>query len=204
MSKVDRWRKNFSFKKEDEPFVVDFLEGRDKRKYEKDGDFLVHVCKKYVIVEKKGTVELTQSECDQLCSRGLLAVIGGVPTCNQRVYPFGLKSQQYFLYGKGHPEEGQVMIYEDIKKSCDDCTQGFTEDDRIEEIKKLIARDKITLYFCKNPNSPQVAYTAFKNSKVPCPMDGGKLVTFDRTCIKNKCTHLEIQSLEIPKTVIED
>jgi len=120
------------------------------------------------------------------------------------VYPFGLKSQEYFIYKKGHPDEGKVMDYEDIQKVCNDCTQGFTEDDRIEEIKKLISRDKITLYFCKSPHSPQLAYTAFKESKVPCPIDGGKQVTFKGTCIKNKCEHLEIQSLEIPKTVIED
>jgi len=204
MSMETSWRKNLTFKKEDRQFFEDFLKGRDPNKYEKDGDFLIHVCKRYEVEEKKGTVELTQSEIDQLCSRKLLAVIGGVPTCNQRVYPFGVKNQEHFIYKKGHPEEGKIMTFEDIQKICDDCTQGFTEDDRIEEIKKLIARDKITLYFCKNPNSPQIAYTAFKETKVPCPMDGGKQVTFERTCIKNKCIHLEVQSLEIPKTVIED
>ena len=204
MSKITRWKKGFSFKIADENIIKDFLRKRDIEKYPVEGDYVADVFREFKVRSIKIESDLTPEQIKKLCQRELLSIIGGVPTCNQRVYPFGLKHQEYFIYMKGHPLEGKIMSHADIERACDKCTKGFTEDPRIEAIVKLVTRDEIDIYICKSPNSPHLAYTAFKDAKVPCPEQAGKQVRIDRTCIKNGCPHLDIQKLRIPKIVIED
>jgi hypothetical protein len=190
MPSKDRWRKGFSFAREDEEFITNYLNERDKEKYIREADYIVAVLKSGITVFKEESY-IDPEDIVQLCSRKVLSIIGGVPTCNQRVYPFGLKRQEYFIYKKGHPLEGKIMSYDDIKRVCDNCTKGFTEDDRIEEIKKMVQRDKITVYSCINPDAMTTDQTTYKNAKLVCPKER-KSVRVDRTCLKTECASLHI------------
>ena len=96
-----RWGKKFNFRPEDKEYIEKFINDvEEEGKYSNVADCLFDIIK--TNKDNIRTEEaLTSEQLDKLCTRKLLALIGGVPTCNQKIYPFGLQRQEYFIYKKG-------------------------------------------------------------------------------------------------------
>jgi hypothetical protein len=204
-----RWGKKFNFEKEDKEWVLKFLDERDKVKYPVDADYLIEYLKSGGGI-LTGDIEVTPEqiqyyeEIKDLCPRKLITIIGNVPTCTHRLYNFGIQRMKYFVYQKPHPNAGNVMTYNDIKGICDKCTQGFSEDERLQEIKKLYETKEVTIYMCNNPNADSIESTAFRTNKFVCPSKEGRHVRIDRTCIKTKCEYLLVKVYPLPVTIEEE
>lgn len=204
-----RWGKKFNFEEVDKDWMMKFLDERDKVKYPVESDYLIDVLKSggYLLKE---TIELTPEQkqyfedVKNLCPRKLITIIGNVPTCTLGLYSFGIQRMKYFVYLKPHPNAGDQMTYDDIKGICDKCTQGFTEDERLQEIINMYERKEVSIYKCNNPNSDSTESKAIKTSKFVCPSQEGRHVRIDRTCIKNGCKHLIIDVYELPPINEED
>ncbi len=209
MSSDGKWNKGFKFNIEDREWIDKLFKERDVDKHPKEIDLAVDLFKTEYAKRSGNNVEavvvLTPEQIEEttvlmnLCPRGLLKVIDTVATCTQRIYPSGLKGNEPFIYGKGYPNVGKVMRYEDIREQCESCTQKWSEKARLEEALKGFMKAETPLYFCEHPDVLNVVFTAVKEAKRPCPKQSLKEVRIDRTCINSRCNYIRIQTLTLPK-----
>jgi len=180
------------------PFVVPRLRARTKNKiYEIDKEIPQKVIIPEILsIEERDILK----SITKMCDRGLMKIIGDIPTCTQRIYPYGIQRQEYFIHKEPHPKRGEIMNRSDIIEICDACKQEFTEDERIKKLYNVFTDDTITTYFCNHPEIREGGdiYTSFPWAKFPCPKEN-RNVRIDRTCKKEPpCEFLEIEVREKP------
>lgn len=184
------------------------------------GDALTIVCRRYlemqygkdaseeprdVLIPEVMTVEqiADMKKLSNICDRKLLKVIGGIPTCGQKTYPSGIKTQSPFIYTyKEHPSYGQVMSLDDIISTCDLCKQSFAESGKIRELIDTLTAElnenrEAVLYFCRHEDLMAEVFTAFANAKFFCPFNN-RSVTVSHTCLESECTNLHIERIILP------
>ena len=187
------------------------------------GDALALVCKHYLKMQYGKEVSEEPSEAlipevmtveqiadmkklSNICDRKLLKVIGGVPTCGQKTYPSGIKTQSPFIYTyKEHPDYGQVMSLEDIVSTCELCKQSFAESGKIRELIDMLTSElnenrEAILYFCRHEDIMAEVFTAFANAKFYCPYNN-RNVTISHTCLESECTNLHIERVILPPRI---
>lgn len=137
-----------------------------------------------------------------ICDRGLMQIIGGIPTCGQKIFPRGITTMKPFIYPKDTPNEGIKMEVVDIEKTCGLCKQSFTEDSRIQELMDRMSlmydpNQPIELYFCFHPSLSNFMFTAFKDAIILCAKIN-RNVKLEKQCILRNCEHLETMSITAP------
>jgi len=134
-----------------------------------------------------------------ICDRSLMKNIRDIPICGNQILNKGGKP---FLYPKGHPNERDFMIAEDIIKHCEQCKQKFTETPRMQELKKAIyetQNKEVTVYTCMNPIAVTIQNLFDSEQSFHCDIYK-RIVRIDRTCIKKKCQHLLINTVRLGET----
>lgn len=161
-----------------------------------------------VLIPEVMTVEqiADMKKLSNICDRKLLKVIGGIPTCGQKTYPSGIKTQSPFIYTyKEHPSYGQVMSLDDIIATCDLCKQSFAESGKIRELIDTLTAElnenrEAVLYFCRHEDLMAEVFTAFANAKFFCPFNN-RNVTVSHTCLESECTNLHIERIILPPRI---
>jgi len=206
----NKWDKKFRFDISDKEMISRLINERDKNLYPNEADYVAQLFRLHSgdflnpVVDVSPEQQKYYEDLISLCPRNLMTIVGNIPTCTHKLYSYGIQRMRYFVYEKPHPNAGSQMSYNDIKGICDKCTQGFTEDERIQELKKLYELKEITIYTCNNPNSDSIESTAFRTNKFVCPAQAGKHVKIDRTCIKKQCKYLVINVYPLPSMAEED
>lgn len=210
MSSGNKWNKTINFGSENKEIINRIFANRNKELYPLERDLALHLFEEYdktingvSIPNEVITPEQLKLEEDlkKLCGRGLLKKIGGESACTRRIFSGGIQRVRYFRYGDGHPKAGKRMSYKDIVEICDSCNIEFTEDKRIQELKRMFALKEVTMYMCKSPDCIDSEVTMFKDSKFVCPSQNGRQVRIDRTCMDTECEYLEVLTLPYPSRI---
>jgi hypothetical protein len=168
-----------------------------------NGETIQNVMEPDVIIKKEYIYTKEELELlEQICDRGLLKIIDGVPTCGQQMNSQGIRGQLPFIYTKGHTNEGNLKTVEDIISTCEQCKQRYIEDPRIKELMQTIIKisvnRKAELYFCMHDSFIEGnPFTFVPEAKFPCPLNN-RQVRIDRTCIKTNCPYFRRMSMDIP------
>ena len=184
---------------------------------DKQEDAMVEICTQYMnlivpkAMEPDDVIEPSEAikyadDLMQLCNRGLLSIIGGVPVCGQQQYPSGNK--RFFIYPKEHPKKGMIMNYEDIKRECELCKQSLAQSKKIQGLMKMLTQElneirEVTLYWCEHPHLDVDLFTAFPTAKFPCAKYL-RDVSVDQTCMDEDCEYLKLQKIKLPPRYTEE